>query len=355
MQRADEALPVCGAAQGILSATSNKRGIDETCEPAGKPVLVGARLAVRRRAEPGERRRDREPPARGTPRRRREGRRLPRLRDLQPGRKAGPLALDELASRRHHAAERAGPQDSLRCPGRPRHERQPGGGVLQMRPRSVLSCRPGPRTAGDRMVAGDRLPDLSPHAPGWPGRADQGDPDPAGLLRHHPRDLERQRGLRTPPQRTPLHTPVHLASPATRRRALGGGPRSCPAGVVCSQGGRVTAAWVNSIDLDAQAASYEWIAQATNSVSGLLAEPEIRLDPLRDGVQSGLSKVVSNTFFRGTCGGYLVGSPSLAGEHVLYQRNLFECDGPRTRKSPTASSGFWKNTLKDRPRRRDTG
>lgn len=107
---------------------------------------------------------------------------------------------------------------------------------------------------------------------------------------------------------------------------LGGGPRSCPAGVVCSQGGRVTAAWVNSIDLDAQAASYEWIAQATNSVSGLLAEPEIRLDPLRDGVQSGLSKVVSNTFFRGTCGGYLVGSPSLAGEHVLYERNLFECE-----------------------------
>jgi len=107
---------------------------------------------------------------------------------------------------------------------------------------------------------------------------------------------------------------------------IGGGPRSCPSGEVCSHGGRVSATWVNSIDLDAQGAAFEWIAQATNSVAGLLAEPEIRMDPLHDGRQNGPTKIVSDTFFRGTCGGYLVGSPSLSGADVLYDVDLFECE-----------------------------
>jgi hypothetical protein len=75
------------------------------------------------------------------------------------------------------------------------------------------------------------------------------------------------------------------------------------------------------MSLDSWALGFEWFAEVAGPSFGLEgAQPEIRVDPLREGRQSAGGRVLEASFVSGTCGAVAGRSPNAIGNSVLYSR-----------------------------------
>ena len=126
-----------------------------------------------------------------------------------------------------------------------------------------------------------------------------------------------------------------LAGAGMPLRRLGGGPASCPApstvpeAPLCARRQRLGRRRIAGISLGPSAAAYEWVADVPGAVVGPLADPEIRVDPLRDRRQVAPTKLVAMAFASGACGAESSVSPNAAGARVLYLTTRFTCEpGP---------------------------
>jgi hypothetical protein len=112
---------------------------------------------------------------------------------------------------------------------------------------------------------------------------------------------------------------------------LGGGPASCPANSdiqgmpLCEKPVPGLFSWVDGMSLGSAGLAYEWVLQIPRKGAGPFAEPELRLDPLRSGRQSGSGRLISTGFVSGTCGGVEGVSPSEVGNNVLYALTFGDC------------------------------
>jgi hypothetical protein len=129
--------------------------------------------------------------------------------------------------------------------------------------------------------------------------------------------------------------PQLLLSAAGRVTRLGGGPTSCPApstipgAPLCARGERLIRNRVAGISLSAGAAVYEWVSEVPGAFVGPLAEPEIRIDPLRDGRQTIATKLLAMSFASGACGGASSDSAEAVGGEALFLTRSFACEpGP---------------------------
>lgn len=126
--------------------------------------------------------------------------------------------------------------------------------------------------------------------------------------------------------------PQLLLSDGHLARRLGGGPTSCPApstipgAPLCGRGEHLARPRVAGISLSAGAAVYEWVAEVPGAFVGPSADPEIRIDPLRGGRQSGATKLLSLSFASGACGGSSSSSPNAAGGKALFVTSTFVCE-----------------------------
>ena len=197
-----------------------------------------------------------------------------------------------------------------------------------MRPRPVLSPRPGPRTAGDRMVAGDRLPDLSPHAPGRPRHAGIG-------------------GIRTPPGYSDTTPAIwngnvafarHRSAPRSTRlyiwhrsdrstTLLGGGQRSCGRERCAHrEAGSARRGSTRSTSMRRRPATNGSPRRRTECAGAARPNRRSAWTPSATGCRADSRKSSRAHFSGAPAGAGTWDPPSLAGEHVLYERNLFECE-----------------------------
>jgi hypothetical protein len=116
-----------------------------------------------------------------------------------------------------------------------------------------------------------------------------------------------------------------------------------------SNAGGPPSAWVAGMSLDGGALAYEWFAEVAGPLFGLEgAQPEIRIDPLREGRQSAAGRVAETSFVSGTCGAVFGSSPNAVGNSVLYSRwDDEQCgrEGPRIFSSfvsYTARTNAWR-------------
>jgi hypothetical protein len=124
---------------------------------------------------------------------------------------------------------------------------------------------------------------------------------------------------------------------------LGGGPGPSCMPCESNAGGRLSA-WVAGMSLGGGALGYEWFAEVAGPLFGLEgAQPEIRIDPLRESRQSAAGRVVETSFVSGTCGAVFGSSPNAVGNSVLYGRRD---DGECSREGPRIFSSFVSYTPK---------
>jgi hypothetical protein len=75
------------------------------------------------------------------------------------------------------------------------------------------------------------------------------------------------------------------------------------------------------MSLDGGALGYEWFVEVAGPSFGLEgAQPEIRVDPLREGRQSAATRVAERSFVSGTCGAVAGRSANAVADSVLYSR-----------------------------------
>jgi hypothetical protein len=86
-------------------------------------------------------------------------------------------------------------------------------------------------------------------------------------------------------------------------------------------------AWVAGMSLGSGALAFEWFEDVAGPLFGLeAAQPEIRMDSLRDGRPSAAGRVLETSFVSGTCGSVGGMSPNAVGNSVLYgTQDLAEC------------------------------
>src|SRR5262249_30692413 len=70
----------------------------------------------------------------------------------------------------------------------------------------------------------------------------------------------------------------------------------------------------------------EWVTQVQRAFVGPLADPEIRIDPLREGRQTLSTKLVSMSFASGACGGASSASAAAVAGEALYLTTVFTCE-----------------------------
>jgi hypothetical protein len=99
------------------------------------------------------------------------------------------------------------------------------------------------------------------------------------------------------------------------------GPADPDQGPCETNAGGPLSAWVAGMSLGGGALAYEWFSEAEAPAFGREgSEPQIRIDPLYEGRQSGPGRVAQTSFASGTCGAVGGSSPNAVGDTVLYGR-----------------------------------